>query len=799
MRKKGNKKIAFKRIPAAIMVVILLSMNLPGISAWGSEAGAGSKKAFAMDPASEMETEETQASTDGSEETGTQKNDPPDESETAAQIGGLPEEMESDVETEPQPPQTEAVRPDQEPAGAVFTITIIPRKPYADILGRYTSLYKAVEPYEVKVPAGENIMAYLDKHPQPGVYRYEAGDLYDQTMVFDSYVRVNEGILTVYSGNKALSPEETATKDETFYTAFHVSEAGDRTISYSTNYPKETGLENRTAKDVQNVSIMSSLDIKTLRFDHPDLNFKVPEGYRFAGWKGIQKDGTEVILAQDAVQYQSIWRAAPDEGKPQDPYPALARPIDKAEIFVDHWHAQWVAEEEPAGESTGNEDGAEAEQCPYVLNLTTGKLTNENGQEVKDGLLHTENGFRVNETVFTLCKKSHKHTLSVTGESSKSLTIHGSEAWDVVFSGVKVGKTEISKVTNVNFSGDNQFQNEAGGQALTVNASLSIQSGSKVTASTNGDTPISAGSGRAKVLDLIMYEAVPVESLIKIAGDIRTIPHGCKRIAVMDNIDGTWLTGQITVKTADGKEYVRGTSAQLEDGSWDADADNHYSDQNHYGQTYYLDKQSNTYGIYQAVRVPVTYYNMKVSVPTELVFQLYTKGTEEFEDDVLVSGKIVFKNNSNIVGDYLWTGDRMKEFDVEGMAVDVSYNGISVGSEGSSAKNGYSLNSLHDIQEKIESGETRVKKPGIALELEATGVGINAYTEDGRIQLDETLTGIQQKWFEAEPNSTSLLQLRVPANTLDSKFHQNPDTDSLLQGVHYLQLRLEWSGNQKTN
>ena len=251
-------------------------------------------------------------------------------------------------------------------------------------------------------------------------------------------------------------------------------------------------------------------------------------------------------------------------------------------------------------------------ECPYTLDLNTGELTDKNGTllasptQPATGYLYNSSRIGIDGSVFNTCTAdgTHNHNLIVKGsDSERLLDIRNNRIrYDLTMQGVSAKYAMIGVQGALLFEGDNKF----GGEKLNIPAlnisadSYALGNGAKVTAYTDNETleAIKIASESLKMLDLTMKDTLNESIVLKIADDDRALPANMKRIAVLDNKNGTWLTGDIQVQTEDGsKSYVRGD---------DSAPDGNYSDNNRYGTIFPLsgtDKDSTGIGRYKQVRL----------------------------------------------------------------------------------------------------------------------------------------------------------------------------------------------------
>ena len=445
------------------------------------------------------------------------------------------------------------------------------------------------------------------------------------------------------------------------------------------------------------------------------------------------------------------------------------------------------------------------ELCPIVLDVSDNSLTNAKGDRVTTGIVISGNTITVNPEAFDLCTSSHMHELIVIGQAeNKTVFLVGgsAQAYNVYVNGVTVKQMTIQNAGTVTFGADETvtdsvFKNTTD-HALVISSGITqvtIQEGSSVTAYANaGIEPISIESGKVKILDLIMNATSTYTLPLDIAGEKRTLPASTARIAVMDNLNGSWLSGKILVKDPDnGKQYVRGTSAQDFAGQWDNDEDSDYSDQNHYGNTFALDKESNTKGIYQAVRLPVAEKYLSVSVPVRVRFGMQLDG--EAGNRGNTSWNTVPQSVSNSSYSYEDVSlDSGKRFNKKTNAAKFYYNGLNVSAQ-EKTENDYTLKSYSTVQPVADA--TGVNKPLLAL-LGNTSVSGSA---DVELDEDEVLT-TPVAWFTMPQGtiangstdvtaSMAQIYLSRPENagTAVNDYYQYPTDRSVsLSGVHHLKL-----------
>ena len=200
------------------------------------------------------------------------------------------------------------------------------------------------------------------------------------------------------------------------------------------------------------------------------------------------------------------------------------------------------------------------------------------------------------------------------------------------------------------------------------------------------------------------------------------------------------------------------------------------------------------YGCYQAVHVPVPLKQMNISVPTKVVFNVYTSGEDnkngdygfiapEYElinDSVIYSDSFSYKKgDGSSVTRNLGRSDAPVKVGYAGVKKNTTYNSM------------YTLKSYEEVTEE-EMSKT-VSKPFVCLEAEA------AHDNNKRISISEKddFSAVSTEWFTALHGTTNI-QLKVPkeyTNGNPKRYYQIPkdiNTDdkdnTVLRGFHTLKL-----------
>lgn len=495
--------------------------------------------------------------------------------------------------------------------------------------------------------------------------------------------------------------------------------------------------------------------------------------------------------------------------------------------------------------------------CPYTLDLATRIVKDGNGNTVADGSdsdltdgasfdkatsVLTISGYNL----FSKCSESHTHTLIITGEDKTiNLSLEGYSSnitrFNAVIKDVRARGVYLGYLNSLTFEGVNEFGGKAEdtkseyfkegiswnfgaqfGYKIKDNASVVVYS------DRDGNTfaPIRDSSNDIKenvglngnnihALLLSMESVSSTDNDLYVIGNSNgdsgnvkkvTIPAGMKQIAMLDNLNGNWLTGQIEIKdnnAASANSYVYGLE---QDNTSTEESDTRYDFNNVYGKNFALDASgldSNAgIGRYYAVRLPKKIRQLNISVPTRIVFNIYTNGADNKNGDHgFIAPEYQLKNQSYIVEDSFSYSEgeitKTLEFGKTYESVDISYLGITESKEKNSQ---YILRGYGSIGQ-TQMSEIVEENPIVCLEAEGCGV-----TTD-RITLDSKQNHINpQSWFTANAASgegtssvgISRLQLKVPQAYIEAtieeskRWYQEPkqvvEEDMVLRGYHTIKL-----------
>lgn len=428
-------------------------------------------------------------------------------------------------------------------------------------------------------------------------------------------------------------------------------------------------------------------------------------------------------------------------------------------------------------------------KCPVVLDLTAETLTDHDGKTIsglkkESNLLTVENIDFSGETFLNGIK--HQHSIIVTGTTEKDVLIKGD--LNVYIDAVVVGKLNLETSRNLIFRNSQDSKESKittdSGTALTIGNNvkmIEMLDDTTVSAATKtkNDIPISVDTDKVKMLDLSMHNAESNDCNFKIGGRTVTLSSGMQRIGVLDNLSGTWLTGDIKVTNEDGESFVRGL-AQDESDSYASDE---YSQKNLYGDTYPLGLNGNAnLGRYQEVRLPVKVKQLNVSVPTAIVFNIYADNSG---DGGFIAPEYELQNDSCTYEDQVEVDGNKISFNKKEATVDVSCKGIVATSD---SKNEYSIRDFSKMNK--ETMEQSVDHPVVCLDMT-----INNGTDKTIFPLDETVKTSSSTIATVIPGS-NILQLARPSGYVDDnekRYYQIPKliedgTTRKLAGHHTLSL-----------
>lgn len=630
-----------------------------------------------------------------------------------------------------------------------------------------------------------------------------------------------------------------------------------RTITYKADDSESAAGYIQTCKTDEETETVTVLDNDATQdsgnLEKP--NFTVPDGKKFGGWSTSPGAETVTYKVGDALstitENVTLYPVWVNKSVYTVTYDGNGGTVDKesdsitegeslSEFPTAAWNGYeflgWFTEggEEVTLPYTPDTDvtlyahwDAISATCPFTLNIADFTLKDINGNVIAATEGNGNNGpFSYNEAAGLItidsrifdgvCRAAgeHSHKLLVEGSNSKVLLnlTNSSEAeaftpFDISVNGVTARGIKVNNVKQLTFSGDCKF----GGKVSDMGSTLAgvslgdtiqqivISNGAAVTGYNDGGdnanaSPIQLNENTAvKQLDLLMNETVSEETIIKIAGTDKTLPANMNRIAVLDRADGIWLTGDIEVKNADGtQKYVRGVAENASDTTY---IDRQYSGDNIYGDTFALSgvEGNAAIGRYQAVHLPVKLKQLSITVPTRVVFNVYTSGADNENGDYgFIAPEYELKNNSIIYADsfvYSKGGSNVtRNFGRTDASVEVGYAGVK---EDVSHSSMYTLKSYEEVTEG-EMSQT-VGKPFVCLEVEAN------HDNNKRISISESndFSAAPTNWFTAS-HGTSNIQLKVPKAYSDGnpkRYYQIPkdiqedDKDNtVLRGFHTMKL-----------
>ena len=439
--------------------------------------------------------------------------------------------------------------------------------------------------------------------------------------------------------------------------------------------------------------------------------------------------------------------------------------------------------------------------CPLVLDIAAGTLKNAKNENITSGFTVTSKTIVMTNNAFVSCNTDHIHELEIIGKADKSVIIEGSEdkKFNITVKGVSAKQLNLDNYGMVTFGSnagdmDNLFTN-INGEGLVISenvTSIKINEGCTVSAAADkGKEPIQGITGKAKKLDLTLYSKVSENLDLSIKGAAFTIPGNYQMISVLDNIDGTWLKDDVAVTDpVTGKAFVRGLAEGDQDTKY---LDPSYSANNLYGKTFGLTgtniaDTSGVYGRYQAVRVPEAVNQLKITVPTRIIFNIYTSGLNGTEKG-FIAPPAVLNNESASFEDSILIDGQQKDYGKKQHVANVGYKGIQT-----RATSSYSLVDFAMVTaEQMAKPSTH---PLVALEALANVDG------QQRISLDDSAGTVDKVWFGA-PYGESKIQLAVPSAYTDpqtKRYYQEPsditDNTIVLNGFHTMKLSFSFGSGQ---
>lgn len=439
--------------------------------------------------------------------------------------------------------------------------------------------------------------------------------------------------------------------------------------------------------------------------------------------------------------------------------------------------------------------------CPLTLDIAAGTLKNAKNENITSGFTVTSKTIVLTSNAFVSCNTDHTHELEVIGKADKNVIIEGSEnpKFNITIKGVSAKQLSLDNYGTVTFGSnagdkDNIFT-DINGEGLVISENVTgikINEGCTVSAvADKGKDPITGITGKAKKLDLTLYSKPSENVDLSINGAAFTIPGNYQMISVLDNIDGIWLKDDIAVTDlVTGKNFVRG----LADGDQDSKyLDPSYSASNIYGNTFGLTGNNTAdtngvYGRYQAVRIPEAVNQLKITVPTRIIFNIYTSGLNGAEKG-FIAPPAVLKNESASFEDSILVDGQQKDYGKKQHVANVGYQGIQT-----RATSSYSLVDFAAVTaEQMAKPSTH---PLVALEALANVSG------QPRISLDDGAGTVDKVWFGA-PYGDSTIQLAVPGAYTDpqtKRYYQEPsditDNTIVLNGFHTMKLSFSFGNGQ---
>ncbi len=446
-----------------------------------------------------------------------------------------------------------------------------------------------------------------------------------------------------------------------------------------------------------------------------------------------------------------------------------------------------------------------AETCPFTLDVSAMTVKDKNGATVASptaahaGYSYTAGSktLTINGAIFAgqcIGNSAHDvHAITVTGTNPEASVTFASSgeteadtAYRVIAKGVTAKALSAAHNSDITFNGKNVIGGDAT-RALALNqgGSVFLDTNAEVTVyATGSGTPVSPASGeKFALLNLTMAKPSDEAASVTVAGAVRTIPANALNVSFLDNKNGIWLTttaANMKIQTADGTiDYVSGRS------------------QESYKKTFELG--DNSVGTYSDVRIPTVAKQLAITVPSRVVFNVYTEGADNANGDHgFIAPVYQLKNNSYVVEDTYQFAEadgtvKQMEFGKSFRPVSVNYQGLSQSAE---KESDYSLRSYEEIDE--DTMNTTVRKNPIVC-LEAEGIG----TDTTRISLDQQKTlDTPVQWFTAVPATgetgvgISRIQFKVPDAFTDGSstkpWYQIPiavtEEDYRLYGHHVLKL-----------
>lgn len=439
--------------------------------------------------------------------------------------------------------------------------------------------------------------------------------------------------------------------------------------------------------------------------------------------------------------------------------------------------------------------------CPLILDVAAGTLKNAKNENITNGLAVTSKAIIMTGDAFVSCNANHTHELEIVGNTDKSVTIEGSEdtKFNITVKGVNAKQLNLDNFGMVTFGSnagdmDNLFT-DINGEGLVIGENITgikINEGSTVSAvADKGKEPILGTIGKAKKLVLTLYSKAAEDLDLSINGTLFTIPANYQMISVLDNMDGIWLKDDVTVTDpVTGKTFVRGLAEGDQDSKY---LDPSYSANNIYGNTFGLTGNNTAdtngiYGRYQAVRIPEAVNQLKITVPTRIIFNIYTSGLNGAEKG-FIAPTAVLNNESASFEDSILIDGEQKDYGRKQHVANVNYQGIQT-----RATSSYSLVDFAAVTaEQMAKPSTH---PLVALEALANVSG------EKRISLDDGAGTVDKVWFGA-PYGESTIQLAVPSAYTDpqtKRYYQEPsditDNTIVLNGFHTMKFSFSFGNGQ---
>ncbi|RHR25815.1 hypothetical protein DWX43_16960 [Clostridium sp. AF19-22AC] len=471
------------------------------------------------------------------------------------------------------------------------------------------------------------------------------------------------------------------------------------------------------------------------------------------------------------------------------------------------------------------------DECLFTLDISTCEVKNNMGEIIASptkecvGYQYEYNKLcdvcYILPDLFEQCKISsegHSHQLVVTGTNDMSGIYISAGNTNVIIDNLQGGVLDPRLYKSLTFEGNNFLRNPVeASTTLTIDSEgeVILADGATVAVGTEkkDETPIINMDGKyiydkVRILDLIMDKEVENDKNLTIGGRTVKIPSGCSRVAVLDQPDGTWLNGNVSIMEDDEK-YVRGFAERTSDSSYDTA----YSDGNLYGDSFGLtgcDSVASGYGLYQAVRLSNVVKQLSISIPTRVVFNVYTNGTEESDYGFLATKGEVKNESYKYEDSYTYTEGTVSktiDFGKSYQGVDVQYAGIEVNTD-KNKDNQYILREYGKVGKEVMDALSD-SKPIVCLEANGTG------STEGTVLLDEiSAPTTPVAWFTAKEAQVSgntvipgisTLQLSVPKIYRDAadnhetditRWYQQPkevvEDGMVLRGYHKLKLHFEF-------